>query len=73
VWPFLVIKTRCLGYALSYSVGYKAMVPKGFLKERRKGCVRRYAVRGVDGTGGGHSLVVGLHDVRAGATLALKA
>jgi hypothetical protein len=35
--------------------------------------VRRYAVRGVDGARAGHSLVVGLHDVRAGATLALKA
>ena len=61
-----------MGYALSYSVGYKGMVQRAF-SERRKGCVRRYAVRGVDGAGGGHSLVVGLHDVRAGATLALKA
>jgi hypothetical protein len=44
---------------------------KGLSKSDER-AARRYAVRCVGGAGDGHGLVIGLHDVRAGATLALK-
>jgi hypothetical protein len=37
-WPSLIPKIRCLGYVLSYSVGYKAMVHRAF-SEQRKACI----------------------------------
>jgi hypothetical protein len=62
---------RCLGYALSYRLGYKAMVQKAF-SERLKECGRRYAIRGGGGAVDNRSCAGGIRDVHAGAALAVS-
>ena len=63
-------KLAHLGYALSYSVGYKAMVQRAF-SERLKECDRRYAVRGGGAAVDNCSRLGGIGDVHAGAALAV--
>jgi hypothetical protein len=49
------------------------MTAKGAFSKSDERGVKRDVVRGDGSAGVGHGLVVGLHDVRAGATLAVKA
>src|SRR5215211_4364120 len=67
-------KIRCLGYVLSYSVGYKRKAQKGAgaFSEQRKERNKRYAVRGGGGVGVDHSRLGGIRDVPAGSALAVR-
>jgi hypothetical protein len=65
-------KLAHLGYALSYGVGYKAMVHRAFSERLKEECGRRNAFRGGGAAVDNRSPLGSVRDVHAGAALAVR-